>query len=120
MATLPILNPDKTYGDQTALDSFKKSTKPLPISGAPAPRRGPGRPTGATAAPQAPPGAGGQLSPEHRDLMGRLRDAEEVADYWQEMAQTAPSQIAQMMAKRATQVRDTLALKIYHDTPNFF
>jgi len=119
MATLPILNPDKTYGDQTALDTFKKSTKPLPISGAPAPRRGPGRPAGATAAPQAPPGAGGQLPAEHLDLMDRLRQSEEVAAYWQQLAQTVPTQFTQMYAKRATQVRDALALKLYKDTPNF-
>jgi hypothetical protein len=51
--------------------------------------------------------------------MQQLQKAEQVATYWQNLAQTIPSEYTQMYAKRATQVRDRLALKLYRDTPNF-
>jgi hypothetical protein len=118
MATLPLSGPEKQYGDAKTLDTFKAATKPLPVSGAPAPVRGPGRPTGTAPAATA---AGGQssLPPEHLAAMQQLQKAEQVATYWQNLAQTIPSEYTQMYAKRATQVRDRLALKLYKETPNY-
>lgn len=52
--------------------------------------------------------------------MQQLAKAEQVADYWQQLSQVAPSTFTQMYAKRATEVRDRLALKLYRDTPNLF
>ena len=62
MAKLNLGSDEAQYGDATVLDKFRTATKPLPVSGAPAPKRGPGRPSGATApAPTAAPNGGGQL-----------------------------------------------------------
>ena len=121
MPKLNLGSDESQYGDKTVLDKFRSSTKPLPVSGAPAPRRGPGRPAAqpAQAAPQTSPEAGGQLPPEHLTMMQKLAKAEEVAEYWQNLAQAVPTQFTQMYAKRATEVRDRLALKLYKDTPNF-
>jgi hypothetical protein len=75
MATLPLSNPEKQYGDAKTLDTFKVATKPLPVSGAPAPVRGPGRPTGTAPAATA---AGGQssLPPEHAALATKVAIAQ--------------------------------------------
>lgn len=110
------------YGDKTVIDKFRTDTKPMPVSGAPAPKRGPGRPSGPSApAPAAAPTEGGGALPgEHAGLMQQLAKAEQVADYWQQLSQVAPSTFTQMYAKRATEVRDRLALKLYRDTPNLF
>ena len=121
MGKLNLGSDESQYGDKTVLDKFRTATKPMPISGAPAPKRGAGRPAAqpASAPPQSSPEAGGQLPPEHLTVMQKLAKAEEVANYWQNLAQTVPTSFTQMYAKRATEVRDRLALKLYRDTPNF-
>ncbi len=121
MAKLSLGGSSPEYGDKTVLDQFRSATKPLPISGAPAPKRGPGRPAGQTAqqAP-APAPSGGAVPPEHLEAMQRLSRAEQVAEFWQNLAASAPSPVTQMYAKRAASVRDRLALTIYKNTPNFF
>ena len=64
------------YGDKTLLDQFRSATRPLPVSGAPAPKRGPGRPAGQPAqAPAAGQAGGGQLLPEAVSLMSRAAQA---------------------------------------------
>jgi len=122
MGKLSLGGNSPAYGDRTVLDKFRQATKPLPVSGAPAPKRGPGRPAGQAApapAAAAPSGGGGQLPPEHLDMMQRLQRAEDVADYWTAVAQQIPTSYARMYAKRAMAVRDQLALYIYKSTPNF-
>lgn len=121
MSKLQLGGTSPEYGDRTLLDKFRQSTRPLPVSGAPVPKRGPGRPAGQPApAPAAgPTPGGGALPPEHLDLMQKLAKAEQVAAYWQNLAQSVPSNFTQMYAQRSAQVRDRLALKLYRDTPNF-
>jgi len=118
MPKLTLGSNESQYGDDTVLDKFRQSTRPLPVSGAPAPKRGPGRPAGTQQAPVASPEGGG-LPPEHVGAMQKLAKAEQVAAYWQNIAQSVPSPFAKMYAKRATEVRDQLALKLYKSTPNF-
>ena len=117
MAKLTLGSTDKQYGDVKALDDLKTATKPLPISGAMAQKRGPGRPAGSTTTP--PATTGGAVQPEHLSAMQKLAQAEQVAAYWENLAQTVPTTWTQMYAKRAAEVRDRLALQLYKSTPNF-
>lgn len=121
MSKLQLGGTSPEYGDRTLLDKFRQSTRPLPVSGAPAPKRGPGRPAGQPApAPAAgPTPGGGALPPEHVGLMDRLYRAEDVAQYWVAIAQQAPTPFAKMQARRAVAVRDQIALRLYKSTPNF-
>ena len=118
MAKLQLGSTEKAYGDVKTLDTFKAQTKPLPVSGAPAPQRGPGRPAGGTQAPQVSPETGG-LPPEHLSMMQQLARAEQVDAYWQNLVQIVPTPFTQMYARRARAVRDGLALRLYKQTPNF-
>ena len=120
MSKLSLGGTSPEYGDRTLLDKFRSSTRPLPVSGAPAPKRGPGRPAGQPAqVPAAGQAGGGALPPEHVDLMNRLYRAEDVAQYWVAIAQQAPTPFARMQAQRAVAVRDQIALRLYKSTPNF-
>lgn len=121
MGKLSLGSDESQYGDANVLDKFRASTKPMPVSGALAPKRGPGRPTGqaAPAPAAAPTPGGGEVLPEHSDLMRRLQLAEDLADDWIAYAQQMPTPFAKMYARRAIAVRDQLALQLYKSTPNF-
>jgi hypothetical protein len=113
------VNQAPAYGDKAALDRFRSSTKPLPVSGAATPKQGPGRPTGTTA-PAASPGAEGQPVPqEHKSAFQRLHDAEVVVEFWQQMAQMAPTARNLVYLRNAKAVAEQIALHTYKNTPNF-
>jgi len=76
MGKLNLGSDESQYGDSTVLDKFRSATKPMPISGAPAPKRGPGRPAGQPApAPAAGTtvgsSGGGALPPEASMMASR-------------------------------------------------
>ena len=75
MAKLTLGSTEKAYGDQKALDDLKTATKPLPISGAMAQKRGPGRPAGSKQASAAPTQSA-DVPPEHAELAAKAAIAQ--------------------------------------------
>lgn len=117
-ANSPVsVNQSPQYGDKKVLQNVAKQTKALPMSGAQAPARGPGRPVGGAQAAQSQPFAG--VPPEHVSLFQRLAEADRTRQFWQQVYQDSPNQWSEMYLVDAEEAYKRLSYEVYQATPNF-
>lgn len=103
------------YGDKTALDTFRKSTSPTPMTGTEAPIKGPGRPATGRAENGPPPG----VPPDVYASFQALARAKKTAYFWQKLAKESPSPVTRFFNHHAQEAYKKAARSVYGSTPNF-
>jgi hypothetical protein len=88
---MPLVQPNKQYGDQKTLDDLNRAANPLKQGNAdlvPTPKNPVGRPPGSASTPTAQPGAApvSPLPPEHIALMEDAARAVRVSDVGKQIA----------------------------------
>lgn len=112
------VNQQPAYGDKKAISEFESGMKPAPISGAMVPDTKPGRPPVGGQAEEPAAGSAG-VSPDEFNSMTAMAKADEVRQWWEDLAARHPNSWTKMYAQAANGDFEKIAERLYKSTPDF-
>lgn len=108
------VNQNPVQGDKTALDKMRKSTKPLPMSGAQVQKRAAGRPPTGGSQQQ-----GGNVPPQVAAAWDKMARAQRTLEFWTSMAAQGNDPVTAYHLYHAQENFKRISRKTYGAMPNF-